>query len=164
MDHLRCPTVRSKAILMVLVSLATIMMTSAGSAKGFGFGIGTTQNQTSVQATFLTYTNANYGFTMKYPKDWTFNDTNPTNGGVTFGSPDRDGAVSVRLFSTNHTMEQYENTFLKTSNETNCSICKLLEFSTNTYYPGGHPAIRDIILYSDNTKTMSLQSIFGGIL
>jgi signal peptidase I len=33
---------------MLLVSVATLMMTSAGSAQGFGFGIGKTQNQTGI--------------------------------------------------------------------------------------------------------------------
>jgi hypothetical protein len=95
----------------ILVSLTFYLVIVALMSVGSQQVIG----QTASSGAFLTYRNGNYGFTMKYPQDWTFNDTNPTNGGVTFLSPDRDGAVSVRVFSTNHTMEQYENTFLKTS-------------------------------------------------
>ena len=44
--HLRTmKTNGSKAVIIVLVSLATLMMTSAGSVQGFGFGI-ISQNQT----------------------------------------------------------------------------------------------------------------------
>ena len=34
--HLTMKTIGSRAILMILVSLATLMMTSVGSAQGFG--------------------------------------------------------------------------------------------------------------------------------
>jgi hypothetical protein len=35
---------------------------------------------------FLTYTNTNYGFTIKYPSDWNIDDSNTTGMGVLFGS------------------------------------------------------------------------------
>jgi hypothetical protein len=43
---------------------------------------------------FLTYTNTNYGFTIKYPSDWNVDDSNSTGKGVIFGS----GPTAVQVW------------------------------------------------------------------
>jgi hypothetical protein len=60
------------------------------------------QSKDTTTSNFLTYTNTDYGFTLKYPPDWIVVDvTNKTSSltGVKFTSPDGIGNVIVSKFN-----------------------------------------------------------------
>jgi hypothetical protein len=87
---------------------------------------------------FLTYTNTNYGFTIKYPSDWNVDDSNTTGMGVLFGS----GATAVQVWripSPIPTALWAEHGFIFHILPLGF---RLTELNTNTYFLSGHPAIR----------------------
>jgi hypothetical protein len=100
-------------------------------------------------STYLTYTNTDYGFTIKYPADWTIDDKNVSNYGVKFTSPDTQGGVLVNVTTlrpneTSLSGEEYAKHIISHSPPG----FKALEFDTNTYFLSGHPAARVIGLIS----------------
>jgi hypothetical protein len=58
-------------ILLLLISFSTL------SVIAYNIPIAAAQND---NANFLTYTNTNLGFTIRYPSNWTVNDRNIVNG------------------------------------------------------------------------------------
>jgi len=74
---------KMRLIVLMLVVLSSVLSPSLS-----------TQVLGQVNPSFLTYTNTDLGFTMKYPSDWTANDKNITSG-VKFISPDGPGAGLV---------------------------------------------------------------------
>ena len=44
---------------------------------------------------FLTYTNTDIGFTIKYPRDWTVDENRAADGIVQFMPPDRTGELQL---------------------------------------------------------------------
>jgi hypothetical protein len=99
-------------------------------------------------ATLLTYTNTDLGFTMKYPSDWTVNESSiVTDHRVRFASTDGIGNVVVEV--RNATEEQM--TIVNTNDESaKANGVKrllspnenLLELDVSRYFLSGHPAIR----------------------
>jgi hypothetical protein len=67
-------------------------------------------------AGFLTYTNTDLGFTIKYPSDWTVNETDTAD--IKFTSPDRVGLVFVKNINLrpNETSMSWED-YVKKFNE-----------------------------------------------
>jgi hypothetical protein len=93
---------------------------------------------------FLTYTNTDLGFTIKYPSDWKVDESKRVNDTIDFISPRDAGSFVVRI-----------STWSLRPNETNMSgadIVKVLishnyfgmkpiGVNTNNYSLSGHPAV-----------------------
>jgi hypothetical protein len=103
---------------------------------------------------FLTYTNTDLGFTIKYPSGWTVDKSAMVNDSVVaFISPDRVGTVSVGIG--NATTRQIE---LSNLNDDSAMINaiksnlyggeKLLELDVSRYIISDHPAIRLVEIQS----------------
>ena len=100
-------------------------------------------------ASFLTYTNPDLGFTIKYPPDWTVNNTNTVNGHkVTFTSAYKVGIVFVQI--QNATQREIAVYNMNDSAKTNTIRThltlgeRLIELDVTRYLLSGHPAIRII--------------------
>jgi hypothetical protein len=90
---------------------------------------------------FLTYTNVNYGFTIKYPSDWKVYDSNIATMGITFKSPDGLGNVEVAIKKTSLPLDILISHYLL---EAKAHGFRLAELNNNTHFLSGHPAIRII--------------------
>jgi len=108
-------------------------------------------------ANFLTYTNTNLGFTIKYPPDWTVDNSYiPIRNEVIFTPPDKGAIVGVMIG--NLTPEEAAlinaSSFAITSGAVNrvpsnlSSSAKLLEINPNGYFLSGHRAIRFVQIQS----------------
>ena len=107
---------------------------------------------------FLTYTNTNLGFTIKYPHNWTVDESTITiRNEVIFTPPDKGGIVGVMI--ENLTPEEAARINASSSSAiTNASATqiplnlssstKLFEFNPNGYFLSGHHAIRLIEIQS----------------
>jgi hypothetical protein len=104
-------------------------------------------------ANFLMYTNPDLGFTIKYPSNWTVNDSNNNNlvNGdkvISFASPDRIGIFFVQIQNATHGETAVYN--MNDSAKTNTIRThltpgeKLIELDVTRYLLSGHPAIRII--------------------
>jgi PsbP-like protein len=102
-------------------------------------------------ASFLTYTNPDLGFTIKYPSDWTVNDSNNMVNGhkvASFTSADRVGIVFVQ--AENATQGEIAVCNMNDSAKTNTIRThltpgeRLIELDVTRYLLSGHPAIRII--------------------
>ena len=104
------------------------------------------QNNTS----FVTYINADLGFTIRYPWNWTVNASNTINGHkvTSFTSPDRIGVVFVQIENaTRGEIAVYNmNDAAKTHTiRTHLTPSEnLIELDAIHYLLSGHPAIRII--------------------
>jgi hypothetical protein len=97
---------------------------------------------------FLTYTNRDLGFTMKYPSDWTVNNTRVTNNHtVRFTSADRvrhlfvtirNATPAEMIIATMNDDSEKANAVRESLN----SNANLLELDTSRYFLSGHAAIR----------------------
>jgi PsbP-like protein len=118
---------------------------------------------------FLTYTNIDLGFTMKYPSDWTVDDTNVTNDQtVKFTSADRAGhllvmignATQTQIVVTNMNNESEKANAIRESLSSNEN---LLELDTSRYFLSGHPAVRLVETSSQlDLKAMVYNTILNG--
>jgi hypothetical protein len=109
-------------------------------------------------ANFLTYTNTNLGFTIKYPPDWTVDESNiAIRKEVIFVPPDKGAIVGVMIG--NLTPEEaalinassssaITNTSANHIPSNLSSSAKLLEIASNGYFLSGHHAIRLIQIQS----------------
>ena len=95
------------------------------------------------QTEFLTYTNVNYGFTIKYPSDWNVDDSNITGMGVLFGKKPQ-GEVQVWRSTDPNLMVPLEHEIKNILVYQQAHGFRLIELNTNTYFLSGHPAIRVI--------------------
>jgi PsbP-like protein len=110
----------------------------------------------------LTYTNTDFGFTMKYPSDWTVDDKNLTLG-IKFTSPDGPGVGAVLV---GITLEDLANSL--PSNQSH--RLKLIEMDKSGYFLSGHPALRIIFSQSGvrqgaepyDVKLMGFVVVLGG--
>jgi hypothetical protein len=101
---------------------------------------------------FLTYTNADYGFTIKYPSDWKVDDSEIARFGVRFMSPDKAGNLGVivsylRPNETGMSPNDMEKRLSMLVSHQPPGL-KLTEMNTNNYFLSGHPAIRLIGIMS----------------
>lgn len=89
---------------------------------------------------FLTYANTDYGFTLKYPSNWTVNDTDINGSGFRIYSPDRVAVILVNIKPAvaNETLGEIAKAYV--SGRTTMP----LEINTNTYFLSGHHAVRAI--------------------
>jgi hypothetical protein len=102
------------------------------------------------QDNFLTYTNTDFGFTIKHPPNWTVNDMDIVNGHavVSFSSPDRVGVVFVQI--QNATQGEIAVYNMNDSAKTNTIKThltpgeRLIELDVSHYALLGHRAIRII--------------------
>jgi hypothetical protein len=107
-------------------------------------------------ASFLTYTNTDLGFTIKYPSDWTANDStnNIVNGHkvASFTSADRVGIVFVQIKNaTQHEIAVYNMNDSAKVNTIRTHLTpgeRLIELDVTRYLLSGHPAIRIIEIQS----------------
>jgi hypothetical protein len=106
---------------------------------------------------FLTYTNTNLGFTIKYPPDWTVDESNiAIRNEVIFAPADKGAIVGVMIG--NLTPEEAAlinaSSFAITNASANqipsnlSSSAKLLEINPNGYFLSGHRAIRLVQIQS----------------
>ena len=106
---------------------------------------------------FLTYTNTKLGFTIKYPPDWTVDNSYiPIRNEVIFVPPDKGAIVGVMIG--NLTPEEAAlinaSSFAITNASANqipsnlSSSAKLLEINPNGYFLSGHRAIRLVQIQS----------------
>jgi len=102
------------------------------------------QNNTS----FLTYTNADLGFTIRYPWNWTVNASNTINGHkvTSFTSPDSVGVVFVQIENaTRGEIAVYNMNDTAKTNTIRTHLTpseNLIELDVIHYLLSGHPAIR----------------------
>jgi hypothetical protein len=120
----------------------------------------------------LTCTNVKDGFTIKYPHDWTVNDTilgSPIlQHAVKFTAPNNSGIV---LISTRNQTNQLgksveEGGRLFTTSLPYLKNFRLLELNTNSYFLSNHPAIRVTGIMSvggspHDMRTLILQTYVG---
>jgi hypothetical protein len=128
----------------MLPSLMSLMMISVISCN---FPIAAAQqNNTS----FLTYTNADLGFTIRYPWNWTVNASNTINGHkvTSFASPDRVGVVFVQIENaTQGEIAVYNMNDAAKTNTIRTHLTpseNLIELDVIHYLLSGHRAIRII--------------------
>lgn len=133
---------------------------------------------------FHTYVNTDLGFTIKYPSDWTADESHIGDGTIAFRSPDRSGFVVAGVSN----LKPNETGIMSPQNLTNLSRQiiiphlqvpgqRLIEVNTNGYFLSGHPAIRVIMINSfggpgepgatqgiqpHDVKSMMLGTIVGG--
>jgi PsbP-like protein len=99
---------------------------------------------------FLTYTNTYLSFTIKYPSDWTINESDIVNGHkvASFTSADRVGIVFVQIENaTQHEIAVYNMNDSAKSNTIRTHLTpgeRLIELDVTHYLLSGHPAIRII--------------------
>ena len=101
-------------------------------------------------ANFLTYTNTNLGFTIKYPSNWTVNASNIINGHkvTSFTSPDTLGFVFVQV----QNATQYEIAVYNMNDSAKINTIRthltpgeeIIELDVSHYVLSCHPAIRII--------------------
>lgn len=124
--------------------------------NGLVYGISTTQN-------FLTYTNSDYGFTIKYPSNWVVDETNITGmTRVKFHSPDHLAGilVDVRNLRPNETGMSLDN--ISQILVAKHQYVRLLEINRENYFLSGYPAIWSVGITPHDIKTMMLFTIIGG--
>jgi hypothetical protein len=128
----------------MLPSLMSLMMISVISCN---FPIAAAQqNNTS----FLTYTNADLGFTIRYPWNWTVNASNTINDHkvTSFASPDRVGVVFVQIENaTQGEIAVYNMNDAAKTNTIRTHLTpseNLIELDVIHYLLSGHRAIRII--------------------
>jgi PsbP-like protein len=141
----------------ILPSLVSLMMLSV-----IAFNVPIVRAQQD-STNFLTYTNTDLGFTIKYPSDWSVNDSKiVSEHSVGFFSPDRRGIVYVEIAN-----ETFDQTTIDAMNDsakanairTNLSPnAKILELDVSRYYLSGHPAIRFIEIRSFGGAEQSMSS------
>ena len=129
-------------ILLLLISLSTLSVIVV-----YNILIAAAQNE---NVNLLTYTNTDLGFTIKYPLNWTINNSNIVNGHrvVSFTSPDKVGLIFVQI----ENATQSEIAVYNTNNSAKTNTIrtyltpgeKLIELDVNHYVLSGHPAIRII--------------------
>jgi hypothetical protein len=114
---------------------------------------------------FLTYTNAEIGFIMKYPSNWTVNETEiQCCHSVVFWSPD--GVAAIKVNVEKFTLQGYGVSNL--NERANQLIsgekkgAQLIEIDSNRYFLSGHPAIRVIeVEKSGSFKMKTFESFVG---
>jgi len=119
---------------------------------------------------FLTYTNADLGFIMKHPSDWSVNETRiQCCHEVVFWSPD--GVAALKVQVEKFTLQGYgvsnldERASQLKERETEGGQAKL-EIDSTRYFLSGHPAIRMIEVVSGSSdytpfKMMTYESFAG---
>jgi hypothetical protein len=128
----------------MLPSLMSLMMISVISCN---FPIAAAQQN---NASFLTYTNADLGFTIRYPWNWTVNASNTINGHkvTSFASPDRVGVVFVQIENaTQGEIAVYNMNDAAKTNTIRTHLTpseNLIELDVIHYLLSGHRAIRII--------------------
>jgi hypothetical protein len=109
---------------------------------------------------FLTYTNVDYGFTIKYPSNWVVNDNNFSAFGVKFISPDSPHAVvgvHITNIPPNETGMLLENAKVEAMH----LHLRILEINNETYFLSGYPAIRMVGMMPNDIKITILLSNIG---
>jgi hypothetical protein len=118
----------------------------------------------SSSSNFQTYTNTDYGFTIRYPSEWTVDDKNMSTLGVKITSPDKFGGVLVTIenLKPNETKMTAEN-FSDSLSSNPPTGLKFTEINKNTYFLSGHPAIRmtGIISFGGPGEPGATQGIVG---
>jgi hypothetical protein len=131
--------------LLLLISFSTL------SVIVYNIPIAAAQND---NANFLTYTNTNLGFTIKYPSNWTANDRTIVNGHkvASFTSADRVGIVFVQIKNaTQGEIAVYNMNDSAKVNTIRTHLTpgeRLIELDVTRYLLSGHPAIRIIEIQS----------------
>jgi hypothetical protein len=98
---------------------------------------------------FLTYTNTDYGFTIKYTSDWVVDDKNITTLGVKFMSPHTPAVeLVVSIRNLNVSRMSLENMSKDIVTHPFPGF-KFLEINTGTYFLSGYPAIRMVGIHTD---------------
>ena len=90
---------------------------------------------------FLTYTNTDLGFTIKYPSDWLVNESNTALG---LKSPDGAGFVLVSTSNLPNGTSMSGEELAKTFISHQPFGFRPIEVNTNNYFLSGHPAARII--------------------
>ena len=113
------------------------------------FGIPVAKAQQD-NASLLTYTNPDLGFTIKHPSNWTVNESNIVNGHkvASFTSADRVGMVFVQIENaTQHEISVYNMNDSAKANTIRTHLTpgeRLIELDVTHYLLSGYPAIRII--------------------
>jgi hypothetical protein len=129
------------------LNIAIISFSTLSVIVGYNIPIAVAQND---NANFLTYTNTDLGFTIKYPSNWIVNDRDIVNGHevVSFTSSDRVGIVFVQIENaTQHEIAVYNMNDSAKTNTIRTHLTpgeRLIELDVNHYVLSGHPAIRII--------------------
>jgi hypothetical protein len=133
---------RSSCYLSVALAFILVLFTLLCNTK---LALAQPSAATSASSNFLTYTNTDLGFTMKYPSDWTVDDSKIAINSVGFKSPDGVGIVVVGIVN----VGPNETGALSTQNLTkgiSSPGVRVIETNTNDYFLSGHPAHRVILI------------------
>jgi hypothetical protein len=122
-------------------------------------------SSTSTTGDMLTYTNTDYGFTIKYPSDWLINDKDIRGIGFLLEPPDTGGKILVSISNLKPNETGLSLDFLARHTLSG----RILELNTNTYFLSGHPAARVIEIQNfgtpqtplADTKLMELFTVVG---
>ena len=87
---------------------------------------------------FLTYTNTDLGFTIKYPSDWLVNESNTALG---LKSPDGAGFVLVSTSNLPNGTSMSGEELAKTFISHQPFGFRPIEVNTNNYFLSGHPQL-----------------------
>lgn len=110
----------------------------------------------------LTYTNADCGFTLKYPSNWNVNEVYLCSD-IQFTSPDNLTIVFVDVENATSEMRtSYENPSSWIAQPP--QGMKIMEFNQGTYFLGGHPANRFIASFSQPQNTEMKAMLFETII
>jgi eukaryotic-like serine/threonine-protein kinase len=145
----------SKSLFVILISILLFSLSYKAQQVLGQSGSITTNNPAA--SNFLTYTNTNYGFTIKYPSDWIVEE-NKTGSTVAFRSPDHFGSVAVTKLTlgpneTGMSRDDLAKWFIRYFPAT------LLELNSNNYFLSGHPAIRAIGIISYETMPSQIKNM-----
>jgi hypothetical protein len=153
------------SIYWILPSLMSLMMLSV---IAYYVPIARAQ-QDSTSTNLQTYINADLGIILKYPSNWTVNDTRiQCCHEVVFWSPD--GVAAIKVNVEKFTLQEAGVTNLneranQLSTREKDSGAQLIEIDSNRYFLSGHPAIRIIEIGSASDyparKMMTYESFAG---
>ena len=147
----------SSSILFILLSLLTLSFIPHKATAQ--------PSSTSTTGDLLTYTNTDFGFTIKYPADWGINDKDIRGSGFILESPDTVGNILVSIANLRPNETGLSLDFISRHSLSG----RVLELNTNTYFLSGHPAARVIEIQNygtpqtplDDTKQMELFTVVG---
>lgn len=120
------------------------------------------------QTELLTYTNVNYGFTIKYPSDWNVDDSNITGMGVVFGKEPQGDVQVVRISDPDIHLKEKYNITLEHDIRVHVLVLmqangfRLIELNSNTYFLSGHPAVRVVGIQHEHIEMMMTSIRAGG--
>jgi hypothetical protein len=145
----------SKSLFVILILILLVNLTSYNLQQVRGQSESSTTNNPAA-SNFLTYTNTNYGFTIKYPSNWIVEE-NKTGSKVSFKSGPHTGSVAVTKITLGPNERGMSTDGL--AKLISFPRFKLIELNSNNYFLSGHPAIRAIGIINYETEPSQIKNM-----